>query len=292
MNADQPIDSSAGRPDATAVRLGDVQETLLIPLYFRAKESARSDALFHDPHAARIVPTIAYDFSRFDAAWQLCGDVVVRTTVFDRWVGQFIDQHPDAVIVNLGAGLDARFWRLDNGSIRWFDLDMPDSIDLRNAFLPAHDRVETIAMSLFDTGWMDRIERNAPLLFVAEALLFYFPRDEVRDVMAAMAKRFPGSTMMFQSVAPEIAGRASSVPLLRQTNAQLHWGLHTGRELESWDIGARFIRETSLVDHHPQRWRWYRWARHVPRLGRYLREVMKVTEVRLGEAVTGRSDQS
>ena len=55
----------------TAVELGDVQETLLIPLYYRAKESVRDRPLFVDQKAVEILPQIGYDFSDFDSAWAL-----------------------------------------------------------------------------------------------------------------------------------------------------------------------------------------------------------------------------
>lgn len=45
-----------------------VSETLLIPLYMRAKESSRADAIIHDPIAQRIVESIEYDYSKFDTA--------------------------------------------------------------------------------------------------------------------------------------------------------------------------------------------------------------------------------
>lgn len=49
---------------------------------------------------------------------------------------EILRDHPDAVIVNLGAGLDTTFQRIDNGRIFWYGLDLPDSIDLRKRLIP------------------------------------------------------------------------------------------------------------------------------------------------------------
>jgi O-methyltransferase involved in polyketide biosynthesis len=121
--------------DATAVNqiqpdLGDVQETLLIPLYYRACETHREDATIRDEDAVRIINGIDYDFSCFDEAKYVYLDCVIRSEIFDERVKHFIQDNPRATILNLGAGLDARFQRVDNGLIRWFDLDFSDVISI------------------------------------------------------------------------------------------------------------------------------------------------------------------
>ena len=264
------------------VRLGCVQETLLIPLYYRAAESQSQSSLFRDEHAVRIVPQIDYDFAGFDDAWALRNDVVVRTVVFDELVRAFIAKHPSAQIINLGCGLDSRFSRVDNGQIEWYDLDMPDSIELRHQFLPPTERNFTIAQSMFQTDWFDRVDADPerPTLIVAEALLFYFSPDQVRQLTCSLLDRFPRGEMVFQSISPRIVGRKSGVPVLREMQAELKWGLRLGQGLSHWDPRFEMVDEISLVDRCPQRWRWYRWAKRLPGVGRYIREVMKVSHVK------------
>ena len=251
------------------VELGDVQETLLIPLYYRADESEKESPLFVDQKAVEIVPQLQYDFSEFDSAWGLRNDVVMRTLILDEQVAAFIQRHPDARIINLGCGMDARFWRLDNGQIVWYDLDMPDSIELRRRFLDETDRNTFIAKSMFDTSWMDDVADfdDRPTLIVAEALLFYFPEKQVQEFFVKLRNRFPGAEVLFQSVSPGIVGKQKSVPILANTKAELKWGIRSGRDLAKWDPGYQFIDEWSLVDRHPDRWRWYRWVRIIPPVG-------------------------
>ena len=45
-----------------------VAETLLIPLYMRAKESRRKDAILKDKMAEQLIACIEYDYSKFDGA--------------------------------------------------------------------------------------------------------------------------------------------------------------------------------------------------------------------------------
>jgi O-methyltransferase involved in polyketide biosynthesis len=44
--------------------LTGVPETLLIPLYYRAQESQRPDAMLNDTKAEEIIRKLDYDFSR------------------------------------------------------------------------------------------------------------------------------------------------------------------------------------------------------------------------------------
>lgn len=267
------------------IELGSVQETLLIPLYYRATESMQEQPLFYDQAAVEILPELDYDFSNFDSAWSLRNDVVVRTLMFDELVADFIDRHPDGRVINLGAGLDARFQRLDNGRIRWYDLDMPDSITLRRRFITPTDRNDFISKSMFDISWFDDVGADAPTLIVAEALFFYFDEASIKDLLSKMLRRFPGAELVFQSVCPGIVGRTKTVPILRQTQAELRWGIHSGRELSRWDPGYQFLGEWSLVDRFVERWRWYRLVKVLPYYGRFLREVMKITHIRFAADV-------
>jgi len=62
-------------------------------------------------------------------------------------------KHPRASVVNIGAGLDTTFYRVDNGLIHWYDLDLPAVFDIRRRLLPEPDRVTYIAKSFLDPSW-------------------------------------------------------------------------------------------------------------------------------------------
>ncbi|MCM1464269.1 MAG: class I SAM-dependent methyltransferase [Bacteroidales bacterium] len=117
------------------LQLGDVQETALIPLAIRANETKRKKARIHDEKAVEIIETLAVDTKDMDKFFSHEG-VVARTILFDRTLKGLLAQYPDAVCVNIGCGLDDRFSRVNNGTIRWFNVDLPDSIEVRKKFLP------------------------------------------------------------------------------------------------------------------------------------------------------------
>ncbi len=92
-------------------------KTLLIPLWARANESKHRDAIIKDELALEMIKQIDFDFSQFEKEWATQLYVVIRTEILDKAVKAFIAKNPDAVIINLGCGLDTRFFRVDNGTI-------------------------------------------------------------------------------------------------------------------------------------------------------------------------------
>jgi O-methyltransferase involved in polyketide biosynthesis len=63
----------------------------------------------------------------------------------------FLSNHPRSVtIVNLGAGLDTGFYRVDNGFIQWIDVDLPEVIELRKTVIPETDSSRRISGSPLD----------------------------------------------------------------------------------------------------------------------------------------------
>lgn len=89
-----------------------VAETLLIPLYMRAKESRRKDAILRDEMAEYLVENIEYDYTRFDGAKMSEIGCVVRGRYFDDAVRRFIVSHKNPIVVNVGCGLDTRYQRI------------------------------------------------------------------------------------------------------------------------------------------------------------------------------------
>ncbi|MET9966896.1 class I SAM-dependent methyltransferase [Streptomyces sp. NPDC006356] len=144
--------------------LGEIQETLLIPLYARAMETHKRRGMVTDPRAVEMVDALDYDFARFDGATSLLG-ANLRTLLFDTWVRDFLARHPSGTVVEIGTGLNTRFERLDNGTVHWIDLDLPDVIELRRSFFEDTDRRRMLAASVTDPAWTDEVRRLPGLHF-------------------------------------------------------------------------------------------------------------------------------
>ena len=107
-----------------------VAETLLIPLYMRAKESRRKDAILRDEMAEYLVENIEYDYTRFDGAKMSEIGCVVRGRYFDDAVRRFIVSHKNPIVVNVDCGLDTRYQRIGKQEqALFYEMDLPEVID-------------------------------------------------------------------------------------------------------------------------------------------------------------------
>ncbi|MFJ3876673.1 class I SAM-dependent methyltransferase [Streptomyces sp. NPDC090077] len=252
------------------VRLGTVQETLLIPLYGRALDARARRPVLGDTEAARMVERIDYDFAKFRGP--SLGGSVLRSAIFDGWVRRFLTEHPDGTVVELGAGLGTRSHRLDNGRARWFDLDLPDTVELRQRLLPdAGPRTTTLAASVLDTDWFDRIaETGGPYLFVSEAVLLYFDDARVRSVVRSLADRFPRAALSFDTAGAAMMRNQDRNPVFKAVDARMTWTCDDPKSLEDW--GLRLRESRTFATPQPEVARtWPRRHRHgMPLLARLL----------------------
>ena len=198
------------------IEKNSVQETLVIPVYGRKKCSELHPELFRDEAAIRMIDQLDYDFSELekkaDSEVQRFGflEVAMRQNDLAWEVRDYLKAHPTAAVVNLGCGLDATGRTCDNGSCKIYNLDFPDVIEARNQLLPAGKREENIACDLNDTSWFEKIDASGGAVFFAAGVFYYFLREQVEALVAAMAKAFPGGRLVFDA-----AGRAAVKMMLK-----------------------------------------------------------------------------
>ena len=184
------------------ITLRGVSETLLGPLWGRAKISKEHSALFYDAKAVELVEKIDHDFSTRDKVvpGYLSFLFVARAKQFDKKVKAYITERPHASVVNIGVGLDTTFYRVDNGTIHWYDLDLPPVIDIRKQLLPEPPRVTYIAKSFLDPSWCKDVKQTEEGVFIiAGGVLRYFEEAQVRQFFSLLADNLPSSEIVFDA---------------------------------------------------------------------------------------------
>jgi O-methyltransferase involved in polyketide biosynthesis len=228
--------------------LTDVEKTLLIPLYIRAIESRRPDALWKDDRAEELVRKLDSDAVRRTAALtEESGRAVIalKGREIDRIARDFLAQHADAAVVHIGCGLDTRFERVDDGRVEWYDLDLPEVIALRRRLAGGESgRRRFIAGSVLESGWTDAVSAKGSrsFLFLAEGVFMYFEQAQVRRLVVGLRDRFPGAELAFDAFSPFLLRSHNRKVDRTGIGARLHWALTGGRELERWG-GIRLLRE-------------------------------------------------
>ena len=219
-----------------------VQETLVIPLFGRLICSEHFPELFSDPEAKRICDSLDYDFAekrkKMESAAGLFGALEVAQRQYDLAceARDYLKGHPNAAVVNLGCGLDDTFRKCDNGTCRGYNLDMPDVIKIRDELLPAGEREENIACDLNDYTWMDRIDASNGAVFFAAGVFYYFKTEAVIQLFIAMAKRFPGAVLAFDSC-NERGAKMMRKTWLKEagiTDVSAYFSLEDENELKDW----------------------------------------------------------
>ncbi|MFN2195726.1 MAG: class I SAM-dependent methyltransferase [Anaerolineales bacterium] len=228
------------------IALTPEQETLLITLYCKAQPG---NPLFFDPKAKEILNRVDYDFERLHVPYKTVILVCQRAKKIDQYTQDFLQEHPDGVVVQLGCGLDSRFLRVDNGEAAWYDLDMPPVIALRREFFTEKARYHMLASSAADLSWVDAVEAGGkPVLVLAEGLLMYLDEADVRQLVLRLHAAFPGGRLIADVFSRQTARSAANHPALKATGARLGWGIDDAREVESWAPGIRLIEEWYFTD--------------------------------------------
>ena len=233
-----------------AVQLGAVQETLLVTLWARAVETEKRRPILADPKSVEIRDRIDYDFARFNSARASQFGICVRSLQFDAWVRAFLREHPSGTVVEIGAGLNARFERVDNGRVRWFDLDLPDATALRQRFFEESERRTFISASVLDADWLRAVKgaSDGPFLFVAEGVFMYFPEWEVRPLFSRLADAFPGALLAFDAMSTWWIEHQQRHDAIKYFEARMQWGLDDVRDLHWWDSRVNVVDSVGLCD--------------------------------------------
>ena len=182
-----------------------VQETLIIPLYARKVCSELYPNLYRDEAAVHLIDQIDYDFSEAEknshSLMQRFGslEVAIRQNDLAWEVRDYLKNHPNAAVVNLGCGLDSTGRSCDNGSCKIYNLDFPNVISVRNELLPAGEREQNIPCDLNDTAWFSQIDASGGAVCFASGVFYYFLTEQVKTLVQGMADTFPGGVLVFDA---------------------------------------------------------------------------------------------
>lgn len=231
------------------LELDKEKETLLIPLYSKAKESIKPNPIIYDKKALEIIDLIEYDSSQLNIPSKTEITLCMRAKQFDNYTKVYLKNNPKSTVVHLGCGLDSRFNRVDNGTVEWYDLDFPEVIELRKSFYKESHRYHMIPSSVTDFTWIDYVNpKEGPFLFLAEGLLMYLKEDEVKDLFHLIRDFFPKCYFIFDAFNKLTVRGINRHPSIRKTKASINWGINDSKKLEEWDRGIKLIDEWYFTD--------------------------------------------
>jgi O-methyltransferase involved in polyketide biosynthesis len=228
------------------VELGDLQKTLFMPVWARAMETKKKRPLLTDNTAVEITESVDFDFRHMSENVPEISQIawIARCRRFDLITQNFIDKHPNGTVVNIGCGLDTTYERITGKSVIWYDLDLPEVIELKKKFLAETENRKFISCSFLDTKWFNEIAVNDKVLFISAGVFVYFDEAEIKGFLLNVADKFEGCELFFDVTSPkgvEIANQVIQKSGL-DSRSFFKWGLTDKSVITSWDS------RISLVD--------------------------------------------
>ena len=219
----------------------DISDTAFLAAVYRARETERPDALFHDPLARCLLGTRgdqiadSIPFSN-RAAWAW----VARTYLYDQFIVEQCRQGTDMVI-NLAAGLDTRPYRMDlTPTLQWIEIDLPGILSYKEEILAQEKPVcilERIRLDLADVAarrkvFADLGSRATKCLILSEGLLVYFSADQVRALAEDLAAPRTFQNWIVDLASPGLLRMLQKHmgPSLKESGSSLKFGPEEGPE--------------------------------------------------------------
>ena len=227
------------------IKLVGVPETMLQTVYARAKESGARGAI-HDEKAEEIISELDYDFSLAEKDTAMRSGVIARTIVLDRMTSSWLAKNPDAVVVNIACGLDTRCYRM-SGYSHWYNLDLPETIAVREKLLPESGAISQIAMSAMDDWGKEIVKSDGHVLVIIEGLTMYLGEADVKRIFEIIAGRFENVTVFAETMNPMIVKHFKEKSI-EGSHAKFTWGVKNGKALAALLPDFRLVEEHSLTE--------------------------------------------
>jgi O-methyltransferase involved in polyketide biosynthesis len=229
--------------DRVHVDLSGAPQTMLATLYAKALDADRAEPILGDRFAKKIVERLDYDWKTTTITPRRSPSVTTRTAHFDGWARQFLAAHPQSVVLDVGCGLDGRFFRLQPGpGVEWYDVDYPEVAALRTQLYPLGEHNHVVAASVIDPGWLADLPADRPALMIGEGLTMYLTEHDGIALLRRIVERFPSGELQFDAFNRlGIKSQWTNV-IVRRSGATLHWGI------DGPDVILQAVPGTRLLD--------------------------------------------
>ena len=200
-----------------------VPETMIQTLYARAKETSKENPKIKDETAVSIVKQLDYDFSKAEQDRTMSLGVIARTIVLDKMVEEYLNSHKDTIVINIACGLDTRCYRMKGKYVRWYNLDLPETMNIRKLFLKETGPIYQIAKSAMDETYIEDIQYNGKnVLIIIEGLTMYLSENDIKKIFSIID--FKNTTVMVEVMSPFMVKHIKEKSI-EGSHAKFTWGI-------------------------------------------------------------------
>lgn len=207
------------------INVKGVPETVIQTLYARAKETSQKNPQIKDKMAVSIVKQLDYDFFQADQDKTMRSGVIARTIVLDKMVDEYLDKHKNTIVINIACGLDTRCYRMKGKYIRWYNLDLPETMNIRKQFLTEIGPIYQIAKSAMDETYTNTIHNEGEdVLVIIEGLTMYLTEIDIKKIFSIIEHAFSNVTIMVEVMSPFMVKHIKEKSI-EGSRAKFTWGI-------------------------------------------------------------------
>ncbi len=134
---------------------------------------------------------------------------------------------------------------MDNGKLRWYDVDLPDQIAVRRKVYEDRDRCIMMDGDALDGAWTGNIPKADMYLIVMEGVLEYFSKDQVKTCLNMLCDCFPHGYLLAELHSPFVEKHSNQHDAVKHTNASFGWGTKSGEEYLTVEPRMTLVSERS-----------------------------------------------
>ncbi|HET9566090.1 MAG TPA: class I SAM-dependent methyltransferase [Mycobacterium sp.] len=235
--------------------LTPIEQTAFLTEYARALDSLWSRPTLGDTLAHEVVGKIDYDFAGLGVQTSVVCQTALRAKMLDDRVRDFVERHPDAVVVDLGAGLDSGFYRVGPpATVDWYSVDLPGITALREEVLPAAPQSHSVPVSLADEHWPDAIPADRPIMLIADGLFAFLTEPVIIGIFRRITDHFRSGELAFNDYGrigwvSRVAIRLYPQKMFKDVGSQFGYpGFKDAHHPETWNPRMKLVEEASLTD--------------------------------------------
>ena len=235
-----------------------VEQTALLTEYARALDSRWSTPILGDALADEVVAKIDYDFAGLGVQTSVVCQSALRAKMLDDRVRDFIVRHSDAVVVDLGAGLDSGFYRVGPPpSVQWYSVDLPGIMALRGEVLPGNPHSHSVPVSLAEKRWPETIPADRPTMLIADGLFAFLSEPVIVGIFQRITQHFGTGELAFNDYGrvgwfSKAAIAVAPQKMFKDVGSQWGYpGFKDAHHPETWNPRLKLVEEASLA-HAPE----------------------------------------
>jgi O-methyltransferase involved in polyketide biosynthesis len=198
-----------------------------------------------------VVGKLNYDFGALRIRASVRCPVALRAKMLDERVRRFTTEHPEAIVVDLGAGMSDGIVRTGPpATVDWYNVDLPAVIALRDQVLPASRQETSVAARIGEPHWADAIPADRPTMLMADGLTAFLSEPALVDLFLTVTDHFRTGEFAFNDYGCIGWASRTAMKLVPQGTGKAFSsaGFADARHPEKWNPRLTLVEETSLTD--------------------------------------------